>query len=106
MARYKRMTGYDVFYLTGSDEHGQKIEQKAEELNTSPQEYVDEMAAGMKKLWDLLEISHDKFIRTTDPVHATFAVTIKSNTFESLIFQLISAIFYLIYCHKIVDLYR
>jgi len=69
MARYKRMTGYDVFYLTGSDEHGQKIEQKAEELNTSPQEYVDEMAAGMKKLWDLLEISHDKFIRTTDPVH-------------------------------------
>jgi methionyl-tRNA synthetase len=69
MARYKRMIGYDVFYLTGSDEHGQKIEQKAEELNTSPQEYVDEMAAGMKRLWDLLEISHDKFIRTTDPVH-------------------------------------
>jgi len=69
MARYKRMTGYDVFYLTGSDEHGQKIEQKANELNVSPQEYVDEMAEGMQKLWKLLEISNDKFIRTTDPVH-------------------------------------
>lgn len=69
MARYKRMTGYDVFYLTGSDEHGQKIEQKAEELNVSPQAYVDEMAEGMKKLWKLLEISNDKFIRTTDPTH-------------------------------------
>ena len=69
MARYKRMTGYDVFYLTGSDEHGQKIEQKAEELNVSPQAYVDEMAEGMKKLWKLLEISNDKFIRTTEPIH-------------------------------------
>ncbi|MHA6252920.1 methionine--tRNA ligase [Oceanobacillus sp. CAU 1775] len=69
MARYKRMTGYDVFYLTGSDEHGQKIEQKADELNVSPQDYVDEMAESMKKLWKLLEISNDKFIRTTDPVH-------------------------------------
>lgn len=69
MARYKRMTGYDVFYLTGSDEHGQKIEQKAEELNVSPQAYVDEMAEGMKKLWKLLEISNDKFIRTTEPTH-------------------------------------
>lgn len=69
MARYKRMTGYDVFYLTGSDEHGQKIEQKAEDLNVSPQAYVDEMAEGMKKLWKLLEISNDKFIRTTEPTH-------------------------------------
>lgn len=69
MARYKRMKGYDVFYLTGSDEHGQKIENKANELNISPQEYVDGMANGMQKLWELLEISNDKFIRTTDPVH-------------------------------------
>lgn len=69
MARYKRMTGYDVFYLTGSDEHGQKIEQKAEELKVSPQAYVDEMAEGMQKLWKMLDISNDKFIRTTDPVH-------------------------------------
>jgi len=69
MARYKRMTGFDVFYLTGSDEHGQKIENKANELNITPQEYVDNMAAGMQNLWELLEISNDKFIRTTDPTH-------------------------------------
>ena len=69
MARYKRMTGYDVFYLTGSDEHGQKIEQKANELNITPQKYVDNMAEGMQKLWKLLDISNDKFIRTTDSVH-------------------------------------
>src|SRR5690625_4396749 len=69
MARYKRMTGYDVFYLTGSDEHGQKIEQKAEELNIEPQEYVDRMAEDMQRLWKLLDISHDKFIRTTEPDH-------------------------------------
>ena len=69
MARYKRMTGYDVFYLTGSDEHGQKIEQKAKELNIEPQEYVDRMAEDMQRLWKLLDISHDKFIRTTDPDH-------------------------------------
>ncbi|GEN89344.1 methionine--tRNA ligase [Oceanobacillus sp. FSL W8-0428] len=69
MARYKRMLGFDVFYLTGSDEHGQKIEQKAAEKNISPQEYVDEMAAGMQDLWKTLEISNDKFIRTTDEQH-------------------------------------
>lgn len=69
MARYKRMLDFDVFYLTGSDEHGQKIEQKAEELGISPQKYVDDMAADMQRLWSLLEISNDKFIRTTDPVH-------------------------------------
>ncbi|WP_152657412.1 methionine--tRNA ligase [Oceanobacillus sp. CFH 90083] len=69
MARYKRMLGFDVFYLTGSDEHGQKIEQKAAEKHISPQEYVDEMAAGMQDLWKTLEISNDKFIRTTDEQH-------------------------------------
>ncbi|MGB7460383.1 MAG: class I tRNA ligase family protein, partial [Carnobacterium jeotgali] len=69
MARYKRMQDFDVFYLTGSDEHGQKIENKAQELNITPQEYVDEMAEGMQNLWELLEISNDKFIRTTDPIH-------------------------------------
>lgn len=69
MARYKRMKGYDVFYLTGSDEHGQKIEQKAEELGISPQAYVDNMAEGMQKLWKKLEISNDDFIRTTDSRH-------------------------------------
>ncbi|CEI80244.1 Methionine--tRNA ligase [Oceanobacillus oncorhynchi] len=69
MARYKRLLGFDVFYLTGSDEHGQKIEQKAAEQNISPQEYVDGMAAGMQDLWKKLEISNDKFIRTTDEQH-------------------------------------
>ncbi|MGJ9460242.1 methionine--tRNA ligase [Oceanobacillus sp. CF4.6] len=69
MARYKRMQGFDVFYLTGSDEHGQKIENKAIELNTTPQEYVDGMAEGMQNLWKLLEISNDKFIRTTEEAH-------------------------------------
>ncbi|WP_337017548.1 methionine--tRNA ligase [Oceanobacillus massiliensis] len=69
MARYKRMKGFDVFYLTGSDEHGQKIEQKANELKITPKEYVDGMAEGMQNLWKLLEISNDKFIRTTEPVH-------------------------------------
>ena len=69
MARYKRLSGYDVFFLTGTDEHGLKIEQKAEELGMKPKEYVDKMAAQIKKLWKLLDISNDKFIRTTDDYH-------------------------------------
>ena len=69
LARYKRSRGYDVFFLTGTDEHGLKIEQKAEAQKMSPQAYVDKMAAQIKKLWQLLEISNDKFIRTTDPEH-------------------------------------
>ncbi|GAX08806.1 methionyl-tRNA synthetase [Secundilactobacillus silagincola] len=69
LARYKRETGYDVFFLTGTDEHGLKIEEKAEQLGTDPKSYVDEMAAGIKKLWKTLEISNDKFIRTTDDYH-------------------------------------
>lgn len=69
LARYKRMMNYDVFYLTGLDEHGQKIQQKAEEAGITPQEYVDGMAVGVKDLWQLLNISYDKFIRTTDDYH-------------------------------------
>ena len=69
MARYKRLMDFDVFYLTGTDEHGLKIEQKANELGISPQSYVDGMAADMKKLWGTLDISYDKFIRTTDDYH-------------------------------------
>ena len=69
IARYKRLMGFDVFYLTGVDEHGQKIETKAEELGVKPQEYVDKMAADVKKLWKTLDISYDKFIRTTDDYH-------------------------------------
>lgn len=69
LARYKRLQGYDVFYLTGTDEHGQKIEQKANEEGVSPQQYVDEMAENIKKLWKTLDISNDAFIRTTDEQH-------------------------------------
>lgn len=69
LARYKRLMGYDVFYLTGLDEHGQKIQQKAEEAGITPQAYVDGMAVGVKELWQLLDISYDKFIRTTDDYH-------------------------------------
>ena len=83
LARYKRMIGYDVFYLTGSDEHGQKIENKAKELNISPQEYVDGMAEDMQKLWKMLDISNDKFIRTTDETHKKVVADI----FERLLEQ-------------------
>ncbi|NVY96350.1 methionine--tRNA ligase [Lactobacillus sp. DCY120] len=69
LARYKRARGFDVFFLTGTDEHGLKIEQKAAAQNLKPQVYVDQMAQGIKKLWKLLEISNDKFIRTTDADH-------------------------------------
>ncbi|GAA5417899.1 methionine--tRNA ligase [Paraliobacillus ryukyuensis] len=69
VSRYKRMKGFDTFYLTGTDEHGQKIEKKAQELGQSPQEYVDGMAQNIQDLWKLLKISNDKFIRTTDSYH-------------------------------------
>ena len=69
IARYKRQHGYDVFFLTGSDEHGQKIERKAKEAGVTPQQYVDTIVGGFKELWKLLDISYDKFIRTTDEDH-------------------------------------
>ncbi|MFI8709981.1 methionine--tRNA ligase [Bacillus sp. NPDC077411] len=69
MARYKRMQGYDVYYLTGTDEHGQKIQKKAEELNVTPQAYVDNIVAGIKELWSKMYISYDDFIRTTENRH-------------------------------------
>ncbi|GAA6113493.1 methionine--tRNA ligase [Apilactobacillus apinorum] len=69
LARYKRAEGYDVFFLTGTDEHGLKIEEKAESLKMTPQAYVDQMAAQIKDLWKTLDISNDKFIRTTDQQH-------------------------------------
>ena len=69
IARYKRLTGYDVFYLTGTDEHGLKIQKKAEEAGITPQEYVDKIVVNSKDLWKSLNISYDKFIRTTDKEH-------------------------------------
>lgn len=69
MARYKRLRGFDVRYLTGTDEHGQKIEQKAKEKGQTPQQFVDGIVAGIKQLWGKLDISYDDFIRTTEPRH-------------------------------------
>ena len=69
IARFKRWEGYDVFYQTGTDEHGQKIEQKAKEVGISPQDYVDQIAGSIKENWDLMNTSYDKFIRTTDADH-------------------------------------
>ena len=69
IARFKRKDGYDVFFQTGTDEHGQKIELKAAEAGVTPQEYVDKASAEIKRIWDLMGTSYDKFIRTTDPDH-------------------------------------
>ena len=69
IARYKRQEGYDVYFQTGTDEHGQKIELKAEEAGISPKEYVDQVSTEVKKIWDLMNASYDNFIRTTDEDH-------------------------------------
>ena len=69
IARFKRMQGYDVYFLTGTDEHGQKIERKAAQAGTTPKEYVDGIVANVKKLWELMDVSYDGFIRTTDDYH-------------------------------------
>lgn len=69
MARFKRLSGYDVRFLTGTDEHGQKIQTIAQEKGITPQEHVDKIVAGVKKLWETMEISYDDFIRTTEPRH-------------------------------------
>ena len=69
MTRFKRLTGYDAYFLTGTDEHGQKIERKATEKGVTPQAYVDEIVANTKELWKLMEIEYDDFIRTTDERH-------------------------------------
>ena len=69
MARYKKLRGYDVFFLTGSDEHGQKIAKKAAEANVSPKEYVDGIVKNIKALWELMDVKYDKYIRTTDEEH-------------------------------------
>lgn len=69
IARFKRLTGYDVMFLTGTDEHGQKLQGIAEEKGVTPKEYVDEIVAGIQELWKLMDISYDKFIRTTDDYH-------------------------------------
>ena len=69
LARYKRLKGYDVMFLTGTDEHGQKIQQKAQEAGVTPKQYVDKIVSGIKELWKTMDITNDKFIRTTDEDH-------------------------------------
>lgn len=69
MTRFKKMTGYDTYFLTGTDEHGQKIERKAEEAGVTPKQFVDKIVAETKDLWKLMNIQYDDFIRTTDERH-------------------------------------
>lgn len=83
LARYKRLMGHEVFYLTGLDEHGQKIQTKAKEAGITPQTYVDNMAKDVKALWQLLDISYDTFIRTTDDYHEEVVAAV----FEKLLAQ-------------------
>ena len=71
IARYKRMAGFDVYFQTGTDEHGQKIQEKAEAAGITPQQYVDQVSGEIRRIWDLMNTSYDKFIRTTDPEHMT-----------------------------------
>lgn len=76
IARYKRLTGYDVIFTTGTDEHGQKVQNKALENNVSPQEYVDEISLEVRRIDDLLNVSYDKFVRTTNPNHKSIVAKI------------------------------
>ena len=69
IARFRRLKGYDVYFQTGTDEHGEKIEQKAKEAGITPQEFVDNVAEEIKKIWDIMNTSYDKFVRTTDKEH-------------------------------------
>lgn len=82
MARYKRLRGFDVMYLTGTDEHGQKIQRKAEEKGITPQAYVDDIVAGIQELWKKLDISYDDFIRTTQDRHKVIVEKIFSQLLE------------------------
>ncbi|WPX09108.1 methionine--tRNA ligase [Anaerocellum danielii] len=82
IARYKRLRGFDVFFLTGTDEHGQKIERKAQEVGKSPKEYVDEIVASIKELWKLMNISYDDFIRTTEERHKKVVQKIFTKLYE------------------------
>ncbi|MBQ2823236.1 MAG: methionine--tRNA ligase [Oscillospiraceae bacterium] len=82
IARYKRMQGYDVMFLTGTDEHGQKIELKAAEKGVTPQQYVDEIVEIFKKLWSYMNISYDRYIRTTDDYHVEAVQKIFKNLYD------------------------
>ena len=86
MARYQRMRGYDVMFLTGTDEHGQKIENKAKEAGVTPKEFVDNIVTGqggVLDLWKLMNISNDRFIRTTDDYHVAAVQKIFQKMYEN-----------------------
>ena len=82
IARFKRWQGYDVYFQTGTDEHGQKIEEKALNASKNPQEYVDEVASEVKRIWDVMNTSYDKFVRTTDPKHKEVVSKIFKKLYE------------------------
>ena len=82
IARYKRQAGFDVYFQTGTDEHGLKIQQKAEAAGISPQEYVDNVAGQIKDIWDLMNTTYDRFVRTTDPEHKTKVQKIFKRMYE------------------------
>ena len=82
LARYKRLCGFDVMFLTGTDEHGQKIQRKAEAKGVTPKQYVDQIVSGVKDLWKLLDISYDRFIRTTDAAHEAAIQAIFQKLFD------------------------
>ncbi len=82
IARYKRMMGFDVYFLTGSDEHGQKIEEKATAKGVTPQAYVDEISAEIKRVWDCMDVTYDRFIRTTDDDHVAVIQKIFRKLYE------------------------
>ena len=82
IARYKRMTGFDVYFQTGTDEHGQKIQQKAEAAGITPQQHVDNISGEIHRIWDLMNTSYDKFIRTTDPEHVAKVQKIFKRLYE------------------------
>ena len=81
-ARFKRMNGYDVFFLTGTDEHGQKIAKKAEEAGQEPKPFIDGLVAKLKDIWSLMDITYDKFIRTTDEEHVSCVQKIFEKLYE------------------------
>lgn len=82
IARFKRLKGYDVYFQTGTDEHGEKIELKAKEAGVTPQEFVDEKAAEIKRIWDIMNTSYDKFVRTTDKNHERVVQDIFKKMYE------------------------
>jgi len=82
ICRFKRLLGYDVYFQTGTDEHGQKIEEKAAAAGMTPQEFVDKVAAEIKRIWDIMDTSYDRFVRTTDPEHQTAVQNIFRKLYE------------------------